>query len=444
MRIAPGAFLLAALTTMGCGNRGDGVDVVDNGTAVVALSQAPSDVSCVQVTVEGTRTVTRSFDVQPGSSTEFFLSGLPTGQVDFTGNAFQGGCSTLSSSSVPTWVGDPVSAYVVHSPPSSVTLQLRRNGRVNVTADFVDCGNGVVESPDETCDDGNLTSGDGCSFRCQVEPGFTCTGQPSVCTGACADVDRDGFGDAVCGGGDCDDGDARIFPGAPDPCGDTIDQDCDGVDLACPCQDVDRDGFGELACGGGDCDDNNAQRFPGAPEVCGDNVDQDCDGQDAVCACFDNDQDGFTSSTCGGADCNDTNASINPARPELCDGLDNDCDAVIDDGNPGGGASCSTGQLGVCSLGVTQCSNGAVVCVATNQPSPEVCDGRDNNCNGTVDEGNPGGGSACNTGRPGVCAAGTTACVGGALSCVQNIPAGPEQCGDALDNDCDGLVNEGC
>lgn len=43
------------------------------------------------------------------------------------------------------------------------------------------CGNGVIESP-EVCDDSNAASGDGCSSTCVVEPNFTCTGNPSVCT----------------------------------------------------------------------------------------------------------------------------------------------------------------------------------------------------------------------------------------------------------------------
>lgn len=54
-------------------------------------------------------------------------------------------------------------------------------------------------------------------------------------------------------------------------------------------------------------------------------------------------------------------ASIN-AEPEVCDGIDNDCDGVIDNGNPGGGESCETGLPGECSTGTTQCRDGSVVC----------------------------------------------------------------------------------
>jgi len=58
--------------------------------------------------------------------------------------------------------------------------------------------------------------------------GFECTAPPS-----CDDVDGDGYSDAACGGQDCNDSDPFIFPGANETCGDNIDQDCNGVDLAC-------------------------------------------------------------------------------------------------------------------------------------------------------------------------------------------------------------------
>jgi cysteine-rich repeat protein len=46
---------------------------------------------------------------------------------------------------------------------------------------FYVCGDGVVDQW-EACDDGNNSGGDGCSPACNVEPGWTCTGTPSVCT----------------------------------------------------------------------------------------------------------------------------------------------------------------------------------------------------------------------------------------------------------------------
>ncbi len=61
------------------------------------------------------------------------------------------------------------------------------------------CGDGIIGGP-EQCDDGNMAGGDGCSASCQVEPGFTCTGQPSVCTPDAVDgcLDED-FEDGLAG-----------------------------------------------------------------------------------------------------------------------------------------------------------------------------------------------------------------------------------------------------
>jgi hypothetical protein len=55
----------------------------------------------------------------------------------------------------------------------------------------------------------------------------------------------------------------------------------------------------------------------------------------------------------------------------------------------GGGVACTTGKPGICAAGVTQCAAGGTTCQELSPPGPEVCNGLDDNCDGQVDEGNP-------------------------------------------------------
>jgi hypothetical protein len=129
--------------------------------------------------------------------------------------------------------------------------------------------------------------------------------------------------------------------------------------------------------------------------------------------------------------------------PELCDGLDNNCDGQVDDGDPEGSQACSTGKPGVCAAGLTACAGGQIACNQSAQPSTELCDALDNDCDGQVDNGDPGGNQTCSTGKPGVCATGVTACSGGQIACSQSAQPSSEAC-DAIDNNCNGIVDDGC
>ncbi|MDP6547277.1 MAG: putative metal-binding motif-containing protein, partial [Phycisphaerae bacterium] len=89
--------------------------------------------------------------------------------------------------------------------------------------------------------------------------------------------DADGDGWAPCGAEgaatDCDDRDEAVNPDAAEVAGDVVDNDCDGV---IPLPEFDVDGDGQMGCDG-DCDDGNAEVFPGAQERCNE-VDDDCNG----------------------------------------------------------------------------------------------------------------------------------------------------------------------
>ena len=158
--------------------------------------------------------------------------------------------------------------------------------------------------------------------------------QPTVTValrgGVVTDNDGDGFASLEAGGDDCDDTDARFFPGAPDDWYDGRDTNCDGADDF----DQDGDGFQTIVInddpenGGGDCQDANADMFPGAADGWYDGVDTDCDGSDD----FDQDGDGFGSLAEGrGRDCDDSRASANPDAVERFNGVDDDCDGEVDD-----------------------------------------------------------------------------------------------------------------
>ena len=152
------------------------------------------------------------------------------------------------------------------------------------------------------------------------------------------DADNDGYETLDVGGTDCDDNDPDVYPGAPDAWYDGDDDNCDGAD------DYDQDGDGyqtlvwneDPKAGGGDCQDANATINPGAKDIWYDGIDSNCDGAND----YDQDEDGYSSLDAGfGSDCDDENAEINADNEEMFNGADDDCDGIPDQDVPGWNAN---------------------------------------------------------------------------------------------------------
>lgn len=205
-------------------------------------------------------------------------------------------------------------------------------------------------------------------------------------------------------------------------------------------------------------------------ETCN-NVDDDCDGTtdngknvdgsafNIGKACDGGDSDKCAngtwtcSPTASGAECiNETKKDI----AEVCNGIDDNCDGVIDDPWPTLGKACDGDDSDKCKNGVDVCNNAkdGVSCLEVGKNVDEICNGSDDNCNGTTDE-------ACDMDNDGYCTskmlvAKTAKCLKSKLPADASTPAG-DDCNDLsvdthpgatemcneLDDNCNAQTDEG-
>jgi hypothetical protein len=295
-------------------------------------------------------------------------------------------------------------------------------------------GRGGACTTDSECGSGSLCA----ASTCAVLPGsLTCTDHAECPAGSLCDAGecRVGCGmvGALCGAGQvCTDG---ICIDEASPCG------AEGA--FCAAGQVCVEGV----CTTGEC----------GAEICGNGIDEDCDGvvddgceepactADAECpegqACVAGACTG--ASPCGaervlcaaGQVCVEGVCTTGECGAEICgNGTDEDCDGVVDDGceEPACTADAECDDGNACTE--DRCEAG--MCVTGG--GVEICgNDEDDDCDGLVDDGC---GSACRTSTE--CASGQVCvegrCTSGDSSCVAEI------CGNGIDEDCDGVVDDGC
>jgi len=383
--------------------------------------------------------------------------GNPNGGGELCGNLLDDDCDSVTdegfdvSASCSTGVGACAEPGIkVCSPDGLGTLCSAVSGQPAGER----CGNGT----DDDCD-GQVDEG--------FDVGASCTAGVGVCTRVGVKVCRaDGVG-TQCG----------ATPGTPDPlgevCGNNADDDCDGqidegfdVGLTCSAGTGVCVRWGAKMCRadgrGTQCSAEGAT--PDAQgELCGNGTDDDCDGQtdegfDVGSGCSAGTGACQRSGTMAcradglGTQCNAV-AGFPNANGELCgNAQDDDCDGQVDEGFDTG-LTCSNG-VGACNRpGTKVCRSDGMGTLcnatpATPDPQGERCgNGADDDCDGVVDEGFDTG-LACITGV-GTCQRdGVKVCRADGLATECNaiaggpVPAG-ELCGNGLDDDCDGVVDEG-
>lgn len=396
--------------------------------------------------------------------------------------------------------------------------------------DAQDCSGGTTCDPlshacvgcltDDECPVGQTCQSKVCAPGCTQVHG--CQNGATCCTGQCVFTDVDPANCGLCGfacnlpnakpmciGGKC--GLEECLPGWKN-CDQKAANGCEAADCPCAPNAVESCYSGPAGtedvgpCHGGTrtCNDSGSAWGPcegealPAQESCFTAIDDNCNGQvnesGPGCVCQPNATEPCYSGAAGtrgvGA-CKDGQHTCNasgtawgpcdgevlPAQETCATSLDDDCDGQV---NEVGGTGClcaagstvscyggppGTAGVGACKSGTQTCNSmgtGWEACTGDVVPSPDVCtDNLDNDCNGVINDGFLGGAAGCacfpssnvacysgpqGTKGVGVCVGGVATCNvsgTGTGACNGEVTPSADSCNDSLDNDCNGIPNDG-